>query len=268
MKEGKPRDSDINNPRLDLEGMMAQARIEAEGATLPFLDTHSGKTSIATISEIHKIIGRGNFAEWVASVDVHLTEDTNEQRVRTMVLKRFKDTELEDGETNMERSVDMFQKIKAAGISTWTTYRPSPRNKMVLMTLGIDEDNNKSFITYNDPGAIIDARLNINPAEIDTMDLSSEIDHICDRAAKANIFLTPDSFGYIFQNDAINVIISDFDMIDEYPGLSFQSIYEKNVEAAKKSIAGVFRILENESLRTSLIDKIYNGLGMVDSSKD
>lgn len=267
MKEGRPRDSDIDNPRLDLESLMPQARIEAEGSTLPFVDTSNGKTTITTIDAIHKIIGRGNFAEWVASVDVHLAEDTNDERTRTMVLKRFKDTELEDGEKNMEISAKMYQKIKDADIPTWTTYRPSPRNKMVLMTLGIDSDSNKSFITYNDPGSIIDTRLDINPAEIDTTALSLKIDHICAKAADSNVFLTPDSFGYMVQGNTIDVIISDFDMLDEHEGFSFESVYEKNIEAAKKSVSGIFRILDNEPLRTSLTEKIYDGLGKTEGNR-
>ena len=265
MKEGRPRDSDINNPRLDLETMMPQARIEAEGATLPFLEIKSGKVSVATISDINKIIGRGNFAEWVASVNVHLIEDTNEERTRTMVLKRFKDTALENGEENMEKSAQMFQKIKGAGIPTWTTYRSSPRNRMVLMTLGINDNEHTSFITYNDPGAIIETRLDIDPKKINSSEISSEIDDICAKAARANIFLTADSFGYILEHNHINVIVSDFDMLDEYSGFGFISVYEKNIEAAKKSIEGIFRTVEDSSARTSLIEEIYEGIGKATS---
>lgn len=75
MHEGRPRDSDQNNPRLNLEETMPQAKIELEGATLPFTETRDGRTTSITIAEIKEILGKGNFAEWVASVDVHLADD-------------------------------------------------------------------------------------------------------------------------------------------------------------------------------------------------
>lgn len=262
MKEGKPRDSDENNPRLNLEEIMPQARIELEGATLPFTEVRDGRTTLVTISEIREILGKGNFAEWVASVDVHLADEENTDRKINMVLKRFKENEFENGEENMNKSVEMFQKVRAADVPTWTTYRPSIGNRTVLMTSGLAAG--KTFVTYNDPGEIINNRTDLRIEELDIESISSQLDSICARAARANIFLTPDSFGYLINNHSIDVIVSDFDMLDEYSGFGFTSVYERNVLAAKKSIGGLFRILDDE-LKIPLLQHIEAGLGKIEN---
>lgn len=158
----------------------------------------------------------------------------------------------------MNKSVEMFQKIKAAQIPTWTTYKPSIGNRTVLMTSGLKAE--KTFVTYNDPGEIINNRTDLRVEDLNTEEIATKLDSICAAAARANIFLTPDSFGYLIDNHSIDIIVSDFDMIDQYDGLGYSSVYKENIQAAKKSIGGLFRILGDE-LRVPLLQHIEAGLG-------
>lgn len=256
------KDSDIpegltHNPRSNLEIEYQKAQIAVEGREFDCITPDGSRVSRIQVSEVKEILGKGNFAEWVASVRVRVSPDEQKGIDWGMVMKKFKDGELQDADLALETSILNYSKVRDAGIPTWTTYRRIKGEPIVLMTSGVDTDIESTFVTYNDPDVIIENRIHIENESFDTQGVIKQIEHICKTAADAYIALTPDSFGYVVRKNEkgdsdVKVIISDFDMIDDMHGFGYSYILKQNIEAAKKSVHGVFNH-QGEGIEEQLI---------------
>lgn len=258
------KDSDIpeglmHNPRSDLEAEFMKAKIETEGRILNCVTPDKKRASQVEVTEVSEILGKGNFAEWVAAVKVCPYTDGREKVVSEMVMKKFKSSEFQDGEVSLDTSIQNYMIVKAAGIPTWTTYRRVEGEPMVLMTTGVNQKSNETFVTYNDPDDIIEKRIHIESEALDVQNLVNQIVSICRKAADNYIALSPDSFGYLVTDEdektGVKVIISDFDMLDNMEGFGYSYIFTENVKAAKKSIHGVFNH-QGEGLEKTILDML------------